>query len=170
MPVLHGEVDRHTRAVTWSVNGDSTTVEAGSSVRLPFEPHGELYKYRDALRAALRKLTPAPSHGLVATYLSPDSEFVDAENVLLYNVGAGSYSHLVAGGLFVSREPSADDLHHLRYPVAPIPVLPPGKRLASIESTVPVDLHSPGAWWSVLRSAITVAHPGIVTMGGSRST
>lgn len=131
-------------------------------MRLPFEPRGELREYRDALRAALRTLAPAPGQVLVATYLSPNREFVDAENVLLYNVGAGSYAHLAASGLSVSRVRSPDELHHLRYRVAAMAALPPGDLLATVESAMPPDPHSPGAWWSALRPAVTLALPDTV--------
>jgi hypothetical protein len=74
--------------------------------------------FRDHLRAALTQLPAVPGRGPAARHASPDDDFADVENVALYNVGAGAYSHLVADGLTCFRTRSPDHRHHLTYRVA----------------------------------------------------
>jgi hypothetical protein len=74
----------------WVVHGPSDgVVGAWSIARLPFEPSGPLLEFRAELRRAVRELVTGASspYGLTATYCSASVAFVDAENVLLYNVG-----------------------------------------------------------------------------------
>lgn len=78
----------------YRVISDQGCVYSWSTVRLPFEPRGPLLAYRNELRSALQDLRATASEGLVATYATPDREFADVENVALYNVGAGAFSHL----------------------------------------------------------------------------
>src|SRR5207237_6008038 len=68
-------------------------VEAWSVRRLPFEPTGALLELRSALRQALSSLTnrAGPGYRLSAVYRSVGTDLVDAENVLLYNVGAACF-------------------------------------------------------------------------------
>lgn len=125
--------------------------------------------YRDALRAALRQMQGEDGSGLVATYAAPTTEFVDAENVALYNIGSGSYSHLVREGIVCRREASDDDRHHLMYKVASLP--DPASVSAALLATVQTELaavpHDPGGWWALLRSRITrhaETHSGTFTV------
>jgi hypothetical protein len=70
----------------------SRVVEAWSAVRLPFQPSGYLVDFRDDLRAAVRSLEAPAGEGLHAVFTSPVDGLVDAENVLVYNVGAGVFA------------------------------------------------------------------------------
>ena len=79
---------------TYAVGGSAHRVEAWSTIRLPFEPNGWLLDYRNELRTALRAMRTTQVSILLAEYATPDDEFADLENVLLYNVGSGAYSHL----------------------------------------------------------------------------
>lgn len=126
-------------------------VHGRSRTRLSFEPAGEMKLYRDALRAALRKVLPQDGCGLAATYFAPDQGVVDVENVLLYNVGSGSYGHLVGGGLAVQRSRSPDALHHLDYRVQRVSTpTDAGAVIATIN--VPLEpSRTAGQWWSGLR-------------------
>ena len=81
----------------------STTVEAWAAQRLPYEPKGWKWEFRDALREALKRLEADPDLILEAVYSSDSTDFCDAENVVFYNVGAGAYSHLVRTGLRFER-------------------------------------------------------------------
>lgn len=128
----------------------ASNVHGWSTTRLPFEPKGWLLEYRAALRTGLRSLTPADGLGLVARYYSPDSAFVDIENVLCYNLGASCYAHLIGGGLRLTRYRSPDGLHHLTYHLQPIVAgeIPP---FAVVSAAVPHGTHSAGQWWSLLR-------------------
>jgi hypothetical protein len=142
---------------SWAVHGDSGRVEAWSVTRLPYEPRGALLAYRAALRTALRALEPShePGVGFVATYGSPDDAFVDVENVCLYNVGTGAYSHLVTGGLACQRANSSDGRHHLTYEIAELPSPARGGQvLATMTASLRRVSHSPGQWWAVLRPEI----------------
>jgi hypothetical protein len=80
---------------------------------LPFEPQGWLRVFRNELQAALRSMVPGPEHALLASYWAPDDGLVDLENVLLYNVGQGCFSHLLDGGLYCRRLVSGDARHHV---------------------------------------------------------
>ena len=66
-------------------------VEAWVAVRPPFEPKGWQLEFRNELRAAVRALKIPEGHLLVAEYTSAIRRpGVDAENVLLYNLGIGA--------------------------------------------------------------------------------
>jgi hypothetical protein len=126
-------------------------VHGRSRTRLSFEPTGEMKLYRDDLRAALRKTLPQDGCGLVATYLAPDHGVVDVENVLLYNVGSGSYGHLVGGGLAVQRSGSPDAMHHLDYRVQHVTVpTDAGAVIATIDAPLE-PWKTAGQWWRGLR-------------------
>lgn len=67
------------------------TVEFWSSRRLPFESHALWAREaKAALRDALRRL-PEGDGVLGCLYASTDTGLCDAENVLLYNLGAGTW-------------------------------------------------------------------------------
>jgi hypothetical protein len=138
---------------SWDLTTDATTVSGWSQTRLPFEPRDELREYRAALRSALRGLVSQPGTGLLAAYAAPDAGVVDVENVALYNIGAGSYSHLTGGGIDCRRMSSPDERHHLSYQVAPMPQWDNDDAgvLAEVEAAVPIPAHSPGDWWAALR-------------------
>lgn len=67
-------------------------VEAWSQIRLPFEPTGDSLRFRTALREGLSGLVATGREGLRAEFASSSQDFVDAENVLFYNVGAASFA------------------------------------------------------------------------------
>ena len=136
-------------------------VRGWSIQRLPFEPNGWLKDYRGELREAIRSLEPDTGTHLLAAYASPDREFVDVENVLLYNIGAASYRHLTRGGLEVVRLTSPDRLHHVSY--RSCTGLKPGPVAADVRARVsldafPADREKPGSWWAAIR-------PRLVTTG-----
>jgi hypothetical protein len=99
----------------YTVDGDESRVEAWSSVRLPFEPKGWLVEYRAELRNALRAMKAPAGSVLYAEYAAPEPASVELENVLLYNVGSGCYSHLALNGVICRRTVSHDGLHHMTY-------------------------------------------------------
>jgi hypothetical protein len=80
-----------TQSESWGIHGDVHRIEAWSTARLQFEPKGLQIEYRDALRTALRQLRPSDGVVLHGNYATPDQDFADLENVLLYNVGSGAY-------------------------------------------------------------------------------
>ena len=82
---------------------DRNTVEVWSQSRLPFEPKGRLLEMHQSLRATLAKLKPGKEAILQVVYTSEQLDPCDVENILLYNVGTGSFRHLCERGLFLER-------------------------------------------------------------------
>lgn len=142
----------------FAVHGSDTHVEAWSLVRLPFEPKGWLREYRRDLRTVLRSMREGQAGVLYAEYATPDQSFADLENVLLYNLGSGCFTHLAHQGLICRRVASRDDLHHVRYTSIEWQDVPPlgGQLLASARL---VDLppgSTPAHWWSAFRQQLKV--------------
>lgn len=107
-------------------------VNAWSEVRLPFEPKGEMFQFRQQLGAAIKAMPPTCDGQLVATYTAADpSALIDTENVLFYNVGLGCFSAHSRRGLAFERvfaappdQPVATSWtarHHHRYRATPAP-------------------------------------------------
>ena len=96
----------------FEISATSSVVEFWVSTRLPFEPRGTMRHARDELRKTLVGLNCPPDFRLVAEYTSGITDFVDVENVLLYNVGTGVFSHTSAQGLHVRR-------NYLTPPISP---------------------------------------------------
>ncbi|MEH6908552.1 DUF6946 family protein [Neobacillus drentensis] len=70
-------------------------VELWSTARLPFEPKNWMKEMRDELKDSLKLLTPVKNGTLYGKFCTSENDsFFDVENVLLYNVGTGSFSHL----------------------------------------------------------------------------
>lgn len=173
---------------TWRVDKsyeiavESNAVRAWSTRRLPFEPKGWLKGYRDDLRIALRSLKPETGRHLRAVYASPDREFADVENVLLYNVGASSYRHLTDGGLEVQRVSSGDGLHHVSYQFVDSVerALTAGRTLATVTlHAMPSPTDRAGAWWAAIRPRVVIVDGELdvdqqftvdVSMGGMGSS
>lgn len=82
-------------------NGDH--VELWSSVRLPFEPKGWMLDMRNSLRSTLKRMPNPEKKILHAKYVSADEGFFDIENILIYNVGTGTFSELSRLGLCIER-------------------------------------------------------------------
>lgn len=142
----------------YGVERDSTSVRAWSVRRLPFEPRGWLCEYREALRHELRALGPVDGARLRAVYASPDREFADVENVLLYNVGSANYRHLVAGGLEASRVRSTSARHEVTYELTTdaLPVFD-GPPVAAVEiPELPRQRDKPAAWWAAAGEGLRV--------------
>lgn len=89
---------------TYALRTSADAVETWSTARLPFEPKESLLALRTDLRAALRSLDPAPGMQLHAVYgAADDGQFVDTENVLLYNVGTAALRHLADSAVAFER-------------------------------------------------------------------
>ncbi len=143
----------------YGVESSANEVAARSAVRLAFEPKGDMVNYRHELRTALRGLGRAQGPVLLAEYASPDQAHADLENVLLYNVGASAYSHLVDSGVICRRLQSTDSLHHVRYSQTDQVDWPDFHGMVLATSTV-VDAplrSSPLSWWRAFREAIQPA-------------
>lgn len=136
-PFRHGEHPlRHARFRCLRVRhrGSDACVEGWAAGRLPFEPKGWLLDYRGALRRAIGGLDPTRGRVLVGQFTSADTRPVDVENVLLYNLGLSTFSHLRPDALLISRSfarprppPEGDvgtPVHHHRYELAAMPADP----------------------------------------------
>lgn len=151
---------------TYALRTSTDTVEAWSTVRLPFEPKGRMLEFRTDLRAALRSLDPAAGAQLHAVYgAADDGQFVDTENVLLYNVGTAALRHLAESTVTFERAlgypPPPDKsglppehLHYQRYAVeAPTGLhhWRPAGTIAAFDVDVS-SLKSPGTVWAAIRT------------------
>jgi hypothetical protein len=144
----------------YGIETTRSAVTAWSVRRLPFEPKGWQRRFRDELRLALRGLEPEREHGLIAEYDAPDNAFVDVENVLLYNLGAGAYGHLLGPGLVCRRGSSTDGRHHVRYTLASS-IPDPDPEATVVVGEIDADLggrlpRTPGEWWMRLRPRTTI--------------
>ncbi len=101
------------------LNATGKEVKLWTCEYIPFEPSGWKKKLKQELREALKNMQPEPYDGLYASYQARQSHFCDIENVLLYNVGSGAFSHLSAPsicieGKFASQDQAVrEDLPHL---------------------------------------------------------
>jgi hypothetical protein len=91
------------------INSDleNRCVTMWSSHRLPFEPKGVLLEARNQLRQQLSQLCASPVEILEARFVTTRHEYVDLENVLLYNVGTAAFSASSRSGLRFVRDVAA---------------------------------------------------------------
>ena len=142
----------------YGVQITGNAVHAWSVRRLPFEPRGWLKDYREELREGLRSLSKVDGTHLRAEYASPDRDFADVENVLLYNIGSGSYRHLSGAGLEVRRTRSNDARHHVSYELTAESTaeLFTGEVLAKVSlDAPPTHREKPGSWWAAMRERLS---------------
>lgn len=145
-------------------------VEAWSTFRLPFHPKGEALALKAELAAKISRLTPGIDRILDCVYCSADKTFVDAENVLIYNVGESCFSEVAAHGIRFERvfrepPPSRKPLrepgvrHYVAYrsaaPIAEFTHWPRGKLIATWSNAVwPTNAGtSPTPFWLAIRAA-----------------
>ena len=87
----------------YEIQCDPTGVYLWLSQRLPLQPTGSILEARTKLREAIRSLNIPDGQVLNAEYLSLDDSFFDVENVLLYNVGTGTFRNCASNGIVFSR-------------------------------------------------------------------
>ena len=144
------------------------SVEAWSVRRLPFEPRDSMLEFRTALRAALAGLE-SESGRLRCVYSSASTDFCDAENVLLYNVGMSSFARLTERGVTFERARlvppcpmplSGPALHHVRYATQATDAFLHWRitdEVASWEAPSPVRLDKAASWWWTTRTGSRVS-------------
>src|SRR5258708_10782563 len=88
---------------TFGVTSSPSHVEVWSSFRLPFQPADAALELRRELRAAIRRLEDPGDRLLDCAYTSAAADFVDTENVLIYNVGPAAFSAAARNGLRLQR-------------------------------------------------------------------
>lgn len=100
-------------------------VEGWAQERLPFASN-RWEGFRNDLGAAIRELSARPGEGLHATYTNSQTDRVDIENALIYNVGTGAFRRSTREGLTFERsfsEPVSSQAHlshYYRYEVVPL--------------------------------------------------
>jgi hypothetical protein len=147
-------------------------VELWSTVRLPYQPRDWLLEMRNDLCRALRDSASRSGGHLHAVYsAADDGEFVDTENVLLYNVGSGALRPLMSRSVTFERShemplplpgsglTEGAVLHYHRYSEArgdAFEFWRPGKQLAAFTG-VPVDSvdDKPAPVWKAIRDFAT---------------
>ena len=88
------QFDKGVTMKTYAVNGTACSVEATSTIRMPFEPKDWLKDMRTEVREAILGLRPQPVKGLYARYTSAEEGFFDVENILFYNIGPSVFRNL----------------------------------------------------------------------------
>lgn len=99
-------------------------VTVASAYRLQFDQKPRTKALKREIGDAVEQLVAGPGQILEAVYTAASQELVDAENVLLYNVGTGRFASSTHGGLRFERvyaEPpgGAGTDHHHHYAVVP---------------------------------------------------
>jgi hypothetical protein len=110
------------------------------------------------------------SNVLYGEYAAPEPAFVDLENVLLYNVGSGCYSHLTHEGIVCRRTVSDDCLHAIKYAgmERSAPIMPDALVIASGQLASMPTGSNPAHWWACLRERLE-AHAREPIVGESAS-
>ncbi|WP_423798201.1 hypothetical protein [Neobacillus sp. SAB-20_R2A] len=79
-------------------------MELWSTERLQFEPKNWMKEMRDDLRNQLKLIAPVKEGTLYCKFCTRENDsFFDIENVLLYNVGSGSFSHISNDHIIIER-------------------------------------------------------------------
>ncbi|MBA3629478.1 MAG: hypothetical protein H0W55_07355 [Actinobacteria bacterium] len=106
---------------------DKRLVEGWAQQRLPFDPKDGWKKdFKVELGAAIRRLVAGPHEGLHATYTNPQTDRVDIENALIYNVGTSAFRNSAHTQLKFERSfdapasPRAHLEHYYRYEIVPL--------------------------------------------------
>lgn len=119
---------------------------------------------RQALRQALKKMTPQPDQIIEGVYFSQIDEFFDVENVVIYNVEPASFRSSSRNGLRARRNRSLYSMEHSLFPHAlhyhfiPKPQLP-SDILAHLRFT-PTGFQSVfDVWWAASKGRLIKGSP-----------
>lgn len=154
------------------VEQSERVITVSSVYRLQFDEKPRTKRLKQAIGDAVARLRPAPGELLEAVYTSAATDVVDAENVLLYNVGTGRFAACAQEGLRFERvhapAPGApQEPHHHRYSLADSHVASSNWRLTDPIVRVG-DVQIPrmdamskpdGVWFAVSLAAPADAHP-----------
>ena len=101
----------------WQVQASPTMVDVWCERRLQFNSKPETVALRTAIGDAVAQLQAAPGQILSATFTSAGTDLVDAENVLVYNVGAARFKAASREGIRFERVHAIPEQasHHHRY-------------------------------------------------------
>lgn len=119
---------------------------------------------RQALRQALKNLTPQPDQILEGVYSSQVDEFFDVENVVIYNIEPAAFRNSSQNGLRARRNRSQHSIDHslfshtLHYHFIPKPQLP-SEMLVHLRFT-PTGFQSVfDVWWAASKGNLIKASP-----------
>ena len=139
-----------------------SSVTAWSTARIPFEPRDWLLVFRKELQLAIARLSSVDGKILYAAYRSPINNYVDVENLLIYNIGPAQMSNATKNGLVFKRfyqisrncpiQLSSPALHQYEYLLVDDKSLPSegqdNKLLASLSFELAASaLHSCASVW-----------------------
>lgn len=100
---------------------------------MPFEPQNGKLEYKEDLKNEIKNIKNINNEAIKGTYISKETAFVDIENILFYNVGAGAFSSIIHNTLIFEGYlgeyklplPDIQDIssysHYVRYELVPIP-------------------------------------------------
>lgn len=147
-------------------------VSVSSEYRLQFDEKPQTKRLKQAIGEAVARLRPAPGEILEAVYTSAVTDLVDAENVLLYNVGTGRFAGCAQEGVRFERVHAAPSgapeiRHHHRYAMVSVGSASSNWRLTDAfvrvgDVAIPrLDAMSKPdqVWFAVAQAAATGAHP-----------
>lgn len=96
----------------FQIQADPDGVRLWLAKRLPLEPIGSILDARTQLRTAIRNLRIPQGQVLSAAYTSLDCSFFDVENVLIYNVGTGTFRDCATNGIVFFRRRAVPPSSH----------------------------------------------------------
>ncbi|HNO77966.1 MAG TPA: hypothetical protein PKN33_07880 [Phycisphaerae bacterium] len=150
-------------------------VEVWSNQRLQYEGGGRMAAIRTSIQHAVKSMSPVSCRACHAVFLSPDSSMCDAENVLFYNVGTSSFSHLAKGGVGFERGFGSiprmmdggdfDPMYYHRYALVPADadwqLWAPSNPIASFKTDLMANRQSllrPERVWTAVQSGKITVH------------
>lgn len=135
-----------------------------SRYRLRYDSKPDTVALREAIRGATPALVAGDGEMLEAVYTSDERDSVDAENVLLYNVGVAGFESAAREGLRFERivgKHSSGASHHHAYRIVPLGspshLWRPRRAVVSVRDVVIPRLKegsSPDETWLALRRAL----------------
>lgn len=164
-PATSQPAGRHPGSGAYDVLVEPGIVTVSSTYRLQYDSKPQTKALKSEIGAAVAQLRAGPDQILEAVYTSASHELVDAENVLLYNVGTGRFAASAHGGLRFERvyaaPPGKGVDHHHRYAIVaadspsshwrrgPLVVEASGLRFPHLDAT-----SKPDAVWLATRKGV----------------
>lgn len=164
--------DNEDSDLEFQVRSSDRAVTVSSMYRLQFDDKPRTKRLKQAICDAVAHLRSARAEMLEAVYTSELKDTVDAENVLLYNVGTGRFAACAQEGVRFERVHAAPSgapeiRHHHRYAIVSVESASLNWRLNN-EIVRVADVQVPrldvmskpdGVWYAVSLAAPPDAHP-----------
>lgn len=124
-PRLTSPLEKQSESDHFQVRAEGSEVTVSSAYRLQFDDKPRTKAFKAAIGVAVATMAASGDQMLEAVYTSDVTDAVDAENVLLYNVGTGRFAAAAIAGLRVERvyaKPRGElsCIHHHRYALVPV--------------------------------------------------